>query len=261
VAGEERDEAQPPASRVADRDLLWVESVSERLLGQAAPRAWERAFFRPEATEQPQYPGQRPPAQPSVQPPVQPVAPPASGSHTPTPPAQPASRPAPPVPPAPPAAGVTPPPAAPSRVSSWPPPSMSSETPVTYLAEGDAEWRQDLEPEFPEGDEEDADQAERNDEAPDVVIDITDKAQAEQPQVAVRPDRIDDQMLRLALRSGDTTLASAVLLLLEERSHDRQYIATLETALRALIAQVDRIDAPDHELAVTARLLRRFVDH
>lgn len=222
MAGEESDLGQPPSSRVTDRDLLWVESVSERLLGSAAPRAWERAFFRPEESE------------PAV---AKPERPPVAAS-----------------PPAP----ASPPSPAPAA------PAFTSPPVPTYFAEGDADWRHDLAPEFPDdldaGDVPGAEaEAETVESEPELVIDLTEPVRP-QPPASASTGRIDEEILGLALGSGDTVLASVVILLLEDRSRDRQRVATLETALRALIEQVDRIDGPDHELAVTARLLRRVVE-
>src|ERR1700710_1838032 len=57
IAGEGRSAVQPgepdperlhdsgPRPERRDRELLWVESVSERLLGGQAPRPWERVYF------------------------------------------------------------------------------------------------------------------------------------------------------------------------------------------------------------------------
>jgi hypothetical protein len=200
VSGEERDLEQTATTRVTDRDLLWVESVSERLLGHSAPRAWERAFFRPETSAE-------------------------DGS------------------------------------------SVTEDRVSAYFAEGDADWRQDLEPEFSKDDLDDdqvgevAEPGPAPQREPDLVIDLTQPVRPQPPEPPPAPGRIDDEILRLALASGDTVLATAVLLLLEDRSRDRQRLATLETALRALIEQVDRIDGPDPELAVTARLLRRVVEY
>jgi hypothetical protein len=251
VAGEERDVDQPPTSRVTDRDLLWVESVSERLLGHAAPRAWERAFFRPEPTGQPEYPGQRPEAPAALEPRPEAVRAESRPMSTPRYEARPEA-----VPPLDQQVAPGPAPTTPEFPVS--PPADLGPMPVpAYFTEGDADWRHDLEPEFPDDGEDDV---AADVEEPDLVIDLTEPLRPQPPEVPSLPVRIDDEMLRLALRSGDTVLANAVLILLEDRSRDRQHIATLETALRALIEQVDRIDGPDHELAVTARLLRRVVD-
>jgi hypothetical protein len=45
------DRSQDPAARPErpERELLWVESVSERLLGVQEPRPWERVYFDPDA--------------------------------------------------------------------------------------------------------------------------------------------------------------------------------------------------------------------
>lgn len=223
MAGEDGDLGQPASSRVTDRDLLWVESVSERLLGHSAPRAWEKAFFQPE-----------------------PEAPRADE-----------------------ALHVT---QDGDDAPSFSVPTGRPDSSVfgdvlrpSYFTEGDADWRHDLGPEFPDDPDvdDDLDDLEGPPEEPrpdDVVIDLTEPARPQPPTPPAAPGRIDDEIMRLALGSGDTVLAGAVLLLLEDRARDRQRISTLETALRALVEQVDRIDGPDHDLAVTARLLRRVVE-
>ena len=262
MVGEERDGEQPPPRRVTDRDLLWVESVSERLLGTSAPRAWERAFFQTDDEDD----RLDTPTAPS--PPVAPAPP--EQSYAPAPEYVPEQQYVPGVPDAP-ARDHVPAPlrytdGEPTGSPSYPGPGASYEAVARYFSEGDADWRHDLGPEFPdeEGDDEvlpaeDADESADEDGEPDLVIDLTQPVRPEPPDGVRAGPGVDDEILRLALVSGDTVLATAVLQLLEDRARDRQRIATLVTTLGALVEVVDRIDAPDHELAVTARLLRRVV--
>jgi hypothetical protein len=254
---------------VTDRDLLWVESVSERLLGTSAPRAWERAFFQTDDEDDRLDAPTAPPAAPvAPAPPEQPYAPAPER----------ASKPEyiPGVPDAPAREHVR----APLRYTdepvdspSYPGPGASYETAARYFSEGDADWRHDLGPEFPDDGEdeagpgdaavddadESADELGDEDTEADLVIDLTQPVRPEPPDAGRGGSDVDDEILRLALVSGDTVLATAVLRLLEDRARDRQRIATLVTTLGALVEVVDRIGAPDHELAVTARLLRRVV--
>lgn len=216
----------PHSERPADRELLWVESVSERLLGGQPARPWERVYFDredepPAAERPPQSPAEPTPGPTPEPPPTAPAPGPGADSTE----------------------SATPPPSAPHTAPETPvvsvttttvPPAPAAErTPPTTSApttEGDHPAMTQ-----PATSEASATGAATTVADASRVLDLTDTAGDRATAVPT-----EDGILHTALLSGDASFAGAVIDLLDSRVRDRARIASLERTLRVLLTEVER---------------------
>jgi hypothetical protein len=161
--------------------LLWVESVSERLLGVQEPRPWERVYFDPDAVHN--------------------TAESAAGDEA--------------------SGNEVPSNEAPNDEANDHP-IIPGEDPSVTIPTTTAEGH------FSPGSQpREAPSAPR-------VLDLTGSA------ATPRIEATDDDILHAALVSGNAGLAGAVVELLDGRARDQARIASLERALRVLLAEVGR---------------------
>jgi hypothetical protein len=240
------DQAQDvgPRPERRERELLWVESVSERLLGGQAPRPWERVYFDRDADADPvdreraNTPDDAPAEPDEI----------ASGviEHESEP-------------------SQVPDATAPEEEPEQLPPSVEDPTDEEPIAE--APTAEEPPPALDDaastpGEDPSVTFPTTTNEGPAPVSDSFNGGRygsTEQYAATPPPARVidltgaaptDDEILHAALVSGDATLAGAVVDLLDSRARDRARVASLERALRVLLTQVER--SPDSIGAGTA---------